>query len=118
MAGQWPRRIRMTSLKAAGTALALLAASPIAAKAGTVDSTADLALSPPAAQPDLMRRGYYPGDYYGRRQPDARQGLLLSFGLGGGSLYLSDRGPGRIGAADIDFRLGYGFSDRFQMFMD
>src|SRR3989442_8709385 len=49
---------------------------------------------------------------------DAREGLLLSFGLGGGSAYLSSQGPGRTGAFDLDFRLGYGFSDRFQLFMD
>jgi len=53
-----------------------------------------------------------------RRQMDAREGLLLSFGLGGGSTYLSSQGPGRTGAFDLDFRLGYGFSDRFQLFMD
>src|SRR5207245_6063892 len=58
--------------------------------------------------------------YWGppRRQMDAREGLLLSFGLGGGSAYLSSQGPGRTGAFDLDFRLGYGFSDRFQLFMD
>src|SRR5213075_1080079 len=44
--------------------------------------------------------------------------LLVSLGLGGGSMYLSNVGRERIGAGDIDFRLGYGFSDRFQMFMD
>ena len=64
-----------------------------------------------------MRRGYSPG-YDRRYEPQARQGLLLSFGLGGGSLYLSNEGPSRLGAADVDFRIGYGFSDRFQMFMD
>ena len=32
--------------------------------------------------------------------------------------HLSSEGPARFGAADVDFRLGYGFSDRFQMFMD
>ena len=53
-----------------------------------------------------------------RRQMDARQGLLLSFGLGGGSAYLSNQGAGRTGAFDLEFRLGYGFSDRFQLFMD
>jgi hypothetical protein len=53
-----------------------------------------------------------------RRQMQAREGLLLSFGLGGGSAYLSNEGPGRTGALDLDFRLGYGFSDRFQLFMD
>ena len=69
------------------------------------------------AQPDLVRRSYQP--VYGRSyEPQARQGLLLSFGLGGGSLYLSNEGPTRLGAADLDFRIGYGFSDRFQMFMD
>src|SRR2546428_9872350 len=69
------------------------------------------------AQPDLVRRTYLP-DYDRRYEPQARQGLLLSFGLGGGSLYLSNEGPTRLGAADLDFRIGYGFSDRFQMFMD
>ncbi|MCA1828224.1 MAG: hypothetical protein ABR567_12750 [Myxococcales bacterium] len=77
--------------------------------------------APLAARADdgpLMRR--YPGGYgpgYGYR-PEARQGLLLSFGLGGGSMYLSNVSPTRMGAGDVDFRLGYGFSDRFQMFMD
>jgi hypothetical protein len=61
------------------------------------------------------RYGGYPG--YGYR-PQARQGLLISLGLGGGSLYMSNESPYRFGAADVDFRLGYGFSDRFQMFMD
>ena len=36
----------------------------------------------------------------------------------GATLYVSDSGPARVGAADVDFRIGYGFSDRFQMFMD
>src|SRR4051812_26433107 len=67
---------------------------------------------------DLARRGYAPAPYGPRYEPQARQGLLLSIGMGGGSLYLSNQGPGRVGAADFDFRLGYGFSDRFQMFMD
>ncbi len=97
----------MTTTKSIWTAVALLCAVPFAARAES-------------AQPDLMRRGYY-GPAYGPgyyQPPQARQGLLLSFGLGGGSLYLSNEGPGRVGAADIDFRLGYGFNDRFQMFMD
>src|SRR3982751_6044817 len=42
------------------------------------------------------------------RRADARHGLLLSFGLGGGSAHLSNEGPGRTGAFDLDFRLGYG----------
>src|SRR5207237_10752233 len=53
-----------------------------------------------------------------RRQMQAREGLLLSFGLGGGSTFISSQGPGRTGAFDLDFRVGYGFSDRFQLFMD
>lgn len=48
----------------------------------------------------------------------AREGLLLSFGLGGGSFFYSQDTYGRTGAFDLDFRLGYGFSDRFQLFMD
>jgi hypothetical protein len=98
--------------KAPFLALALLAAAPFAAHA-------EPALDRPATdgQFDLMRPGY-PTPYGGRYQPQARQGLLLSLGMGGGSLYLSNQGPSRFGAADLDFRIGYGFSDRFQMFMD
>ena len=98
--------------KAPILALALLVAAPLAAHA-------EPAFDRPATdgQFDLMRRGY-PTPYDGRYQPQARQGLLLSLGLGGGSLYLSNQGPGRVGAGDLDFRIGYGFSDRFQMFMD
>jgi hypothetical protein len=65
----------------------------------------------------LMRRSYGPG-FSRFRPPQARQGPLVSIGLGGGSLYLSDQGERRMGAADLDFRLGYGFSDQFQMFLD
>jgi hypothetical protein len=60
-----------------------------------------------------------PPDWRGnRRQGQAREGLLVSFGLGGGSLFVSSPPGGRTGAFDLDFRLGYGFSDRFQLFMD
>src|SRR4051812_37150538 len=100
-----PVERHVTKTTAACAALGLLAALPCAAFAS------------PEPQLDLMRRGYAPG-YPWRSAPDARQGLLLSFGLGGGSLCLSDRGPARVGAADVDFRIVYGFSDRFQMFMD
>jgi hypothetical protein len=72
----------------------------------------------PDAQLDLARRGYSPWGYDPRPLRQARQGPLISFGLGGGSLYLSNEGPARLGAADVDFRLGYGLSDQFQMFMD
>jgi len=50
------------------------------------------------------------------RRHDAREGFLFSFGLGGGTLRVS--GPGRAGALDLGLRLGYGFSDRFQLFGD
>ena len=103
--------------KVACTALALLAEIPCSARAAEGPALDGSLLDRSEAQLDLMRRDYSPR--YGRRnEPQARQGLLLSFGLGGGSLYLSNEGPGRLGAADVDFRLGYGFSDRFQMFMD
>ena len=63
-----------------------------------------------------QRYGRYPPQY--AYQPQARQGLLFSMGLGGSSMYLSNEGRARIGAGDVDFRLGYGLSDRLQMFMD
>src|SRR5438105_13872607 len=101
--------------KVACTALAVLAEIPCSARAAEGPALDGSLLDRSEAQPELMRRNYSPG--YGRRnEPQARQGLLLSLGLGGGSLYLSNEGPGRLGAADVDFRLGYGFSDRFQMF--
>ena len=73
--------------------------------------------APPPREPAYAQRAPDPYRTY-RRQMDAREGLLLSFGLGGGSAYLSNQGAGRTGAFDLDFRLGYGFSDRFQLFMD
>jgi len=93
--------------------LALAVALPLAARAA--ESPAFDSAGFPAQEP-LMRRG---GERYSSPyQPQARQGLLLSVGLGGGSMYLSNLGQPRIGTADVDFRLGYGLSDRFQMFMD
>ncbi len=107
----------MSTCKPGYTALALLAALPFSARAGEGPALDGSLTDRPESEPVLMRPRYSPE--YGRRsEPDARQGLLLSFGLGGGSLYLSNEGPGRLGAADLDFRIGYGFSDRFQMFMD
>ncbi len=80
----------------------------------------DAAVPEPVVAPaPYAQRGYgEPWDAPSRRKMQAREGLLLSFGLGGGSAYLSSQGPGRVGAFDLDFRLGYGFSDRFQLFMD
>ena len=55
----------------------------------------------------------------GNRRPfQSREGLLLSLGVGGGSMYISNQSAARTGAFDLDLRLGYGFSDRFQFFMD
>jgi len=85
---------------------ALLAAIPLAARADPLEP-----------QPDLLMRRTYAPRYDTRYRPQARQGLLLSVGAGGGSLYLSPEGD-RLGAADVDFRIGYGFSDQFQTFMD
>ena len=107
----------MTTTKVAPTAVAVLAALPFAARAADGPALDGSMLARSESQPDLMRHGYSPA-YDRRYEPQARQGLLLSFGLGGGSLYLSNEGPSRLGAADVDFRIGYGLSDRFQMFMD
>ena len=49
---------------------------------------------------------------------EARQGLLFSLGFGGASLFTSTPGYGRSASTDLDVRIGYGFSDRFQMFID
>lgn len=94
----------MKTMNASGLlALAMTLAVPLAARADD--------------GPFLHRVPVAYGPGYGYR-PEARQGLLLSFGLGGGSMYLSNASPSRFGAGDVDFRLGYGFNDRFQMFMD
>jgi len=107
----------VSTIRVASTAFSFLAALPFAARAAEERALDGPMLPTSQAQPDLVRRSYQP--VYGRSyEPQARQGLLLSFGLGGGSLYLSNEGPMRLGAADLDFRIGYGFSDRFQMFMD
>ena len=95
--------------------LFLFLALPVAARAGELPALDSLRQPTLSDTPLMRRRDDGPYGYY---RPQARQGLLISFGLGGGSLYLSNEGRDRIGAFDMDFRLGYGFSDRFQMFMD
>lgn len=106
----------MTTIPAACSAIALLAALPSTALASPSDG---VTTAQPEPRADFARRGYGPPRYgRGYSEPEARQGPLISLGFGGGSLYLSNEGPARFGAADVDFRLGYGFSDRFQMFMD
>jgi hypothetical protein len=100
--------------------LSVVLALPLAARAeGDALLLPVSAFQAPQAQPLAQRR--IDDDTWGRgyrRQVQARQGLLLSFGLGGGSMYLSPVGQDRTGAFDLDFRIGYGFSDRFQMFID
>ena len=92
----------------------LFDSAAFASQMSAVDSAAP-ALSDRAYPQHRGDEAFYPAP---RRTRDAREGLLLSFGLGGGSTYLSSQGAGRTGAFDLDFRLGYGFSDRFQLFMD
>jgi hypothetical protein len=57
-----------------------------------------------------------------RPRHDARQGFLFAIGIGGGALRVSGADPnggvGRTGAVDLGLRMGYGFSDRFQLFGD
>jgi hypothetical protein len=62
------------------------------------------------------QRGY--GPYGTRVHRDAREGFLFSFGLGGGAVRYSD--PSYLGGGALNFglRMGYGFSDRFQLFGD
>jgi len=49
---------------------------------------------------------------------DAREGFLFSFGLGGGAVRFSDPNYLRGSALNFGLRMGYGFSDRFQLFGD
>jgi hypothetical protein len=51
-----------------------------------------------------------------RRTREAREGFLFSAGLGAAQNYLS--GVGHATGVAVDLRLGYGFSDRFQLFFD
>ena len=96
----------MSSSSLACTAIALATALPCAARAAEMPSVEGT-----SAAPYSLRRSYSPRGYDARYGPQARQGALISFGLGGGSLYLSPEGPARVGAGDVDFRVGYGFSD-------
>jgi hypothetical protein len=103
------------------TAAALLLAVPLAARADdALQAVPRATANASGGAAPLARR--YPDDDppppYGQRRWQARQGLILSFGAGGGAMYLSTEDVRRVGAFDVDFRLGYGFSDRFQMFME
>lgn len=55
---------------------------------------------------------------YARPRHDAREGFLFSFGLGGGAIRYSNPAFYGAGALNFGLRMGYGFSDRFQLFGD
>jgi hypothetical protein len=74
------------------------------------------AQSAPAVADDEDSPGSWSESRRSRRH-DARQGLLFSFGLGGGSQH-STTEAASTGAFDLGLRIGYGFSDRFQLFAD
>jgi hypothetical protein len=103
--------------------LCMLAAAAFLSGAARADENpAALESATPSFAPAPAGFAQYDGDegrYRRGRRLAAREGLLISFGLGGGSLWDSSLGGReRLGAFDFDFRLGYGFSDRFQIFMD
>jgi len=88
-------------------AFSFVLATSVAARAD------DGALASGAARP-LEQRRYYPPP----PKRDAREGFLFSFGVGGGTVRFSDPNYLRAGALNFGLRMGYGFSDRFQLFGD
>jgi hypothetical protein len=78
------------------------------------------AAAPPPRQPVVYRQRDSAEAAWDapRRKMQAREGLLVSLGVGGGRVPRPTTGGGGGAAFDGDFRLGYGFSDRFQLFMD
>ncbi|HYV67326.1 MAG TPA: hypothetical protein VE964_13875 [Myxococcales bacterium] len=98
-------------------ALAVALAIPVAARAEEAssplaDSWQRAASHSDPAQPLQQRR------YYSLPKRDAREGFLFSFGLGGGAVRYSNPDYLRTGALNFGLRMGYGFSDRFQLFGD
>jgi len=113
----------MKAMRAICTALLAAAAVSFAAWADEAPETLSNAVPKLAvpSEPTFAQFGGEEGSPRHRvlRVPQARQGMLISFGLGGGSMWDSSfQTNQRAGAFDFNFRLGYGFSDRFQMFMD
>ena len=103
--------------RASVLALIAVLASSVAARAEDTprpleDSWERAAGRSESAQPLQQRR------YYGPPRRDAREGFLFSFGLGGGSVRYSNPDFLRTGALNFGLRMGYGFSDRFQLFGD
>jgi len=81
--------------------------------ATSVAARADDGAASGSARP-LEQRRYYPPP----PKRDAREGFLFSFGVGGGTVRFSDPNYLRTGALNFGLRMGYGFSDRFQLFAD
>jgi hypothetical protein len=71
---------------------------------------------PPPPPPNWRprRREQQQRPYY--QQREARTGAIFGFGFGGAQQYVS--GAGHSGGFDTNLRLGYGFSDRFQLLFD
>jgi hypothetical protein len=69
-----------------------------------------------SSEDEPPRYAPYAGPPRARRPRDAREGFLFSAGLGGAENYVS--GVGHAFGVAVDLRLGYGFSDRFQLFFD
>jgi hypothetical protein len=94
----------------------------VGAEVAAIESAVASAPPPPEGYRQRLPSGSdeEPPPYWSRprRRYQAREGLLISLGLGGGSMYVSNQSPARTGAFDFDLRLGYGFSDRFQFFAD
>jgi hypothetical protein len=71
---------------------------------------------------ERFEQPYGPPYVVQRRRHDAREGFLFSIGIGGGQLRVSGAEPdgtaALTGAFDFAMRMGYGFSDRFQLFGD
>jgi hypothetical protein len=106
-----------------------LAGLPVVAAAPSDVALGGFAIEPDDAEPnpaedlsDLFSEGRplrydpYAGPSRGRRTREAREGFLFSAGLGASQNYLS--GVGHASGVAVDLRLGYGFSDRFQLFFD
>ena len=88
-----------------------------------LDDAGELADTRTTARPRASRDSYRQDDssppwqsQLRARRRDARTGFLFSFGLGGAGLHVSPQQG--TGAFDFDLRMGYGFSDRFQLFGD
>jgi hypothetical protein len=128
------KRTLLVLLTAAGAASAGARADvlPTASRLDAADATGSLAdfEAQRAALDKSWERGgggdrfeqpYGPYRVY-RPRHDARQGFLFSVGIGGGQLRVTGADPNggvaRTGAVDFGLRMGYGFSDRFQLFGD